>query len=138
MASRAIFRVLTGLFSSCESYLLLPIQRIPRYRLLLESLQSCTPVIDASGVKPHPTVTAALELVGDLTTDLNEKKVCLRSSQTFLTTATDVQIIVQRESEGRTRLLQWQARINCKFRSPLVQPHRLLLRESKMVSDLHS
>lgn len=71
------------MFCSCESYLLLPIQRIPRYKLLLESLQSCTPVFEPSGTKPHPTVSAALELVGDLTTDLNEKKVRFTPTQLF-------------------------------------------------------
>jgi hypothetical protein len=39
----------------------------------------------------------------------------------------------KRESEGRHRLLHWQQRIGNRFKSPLVQPHRQLVREGSMV-----
>lgn len=85
----------------CDSYLLMPIQRVPRYKMLLEALLSCTPVDDGSYMlSPNPRIAAALELVTHLATDLNERK---------------------RESEGRQRLLYYQSRIGQKFKSPLVQ-----------------
>lgn len=74
-------------------------------------------------------IAAALDLVAHLATDLNERK---------------------RQSEGRQRLLYWQSRIGQRFKSPLVQvsspfprlakllmpilqPHRALVKEGKMV-----
>ncbi|KAK4702974.1 hypothetical protein P7C70_g3239, partial [Phenoliferia sp. Uapishka_3] len=95
---------------SLESYLLLPVQRVPRYRMLLETLLTCTPVsddVDPALLEPSPVVLEALDLISAVATDMNERK---------------------RESEGRTQLLQWQHRIGNTFRSPLVQPHRSLLR----------
>lgn len=93
-----------------SSYLLLPIQRIPRYRMLLESLAYCTP--DSwNPSEPDATVANALELVSQLATEMNEKK---------------------RESEGRQRLLYWHNLLGSSFRSPLVQPHRILLKEGSM------
>jgi len=86
-----------------EAYLLLPVQRIPRYRLLLEELVRCTP--------PKPDLLddpldRALNEIQSLATTMNEGK---------------------RESESRRRLVQWQSRIKGKFPSPLVQPHRRLI-----------
>ncbi|BGP24142.1 hypothetical protein JCM10295v2_003049 [Rhodotorula toruloides] len=105
---------------SLESYLLLPIQRIPRYRLLLESLSSCTPapidlLADAlasslppdSLFAPHPVIKQAVAEMDAVATTLNERK---------------------RENEGRAQLVMWQNRLITKFKSPLVQPHRTLLR----------
>ncbi|KAM0749495.1 hypothetical protein T439DRAFT_348910 [Meredithblackwellia eburnea MCA 4105] len=95
---------------SLESYLLLPVQRVPRYRMLLETLLSCTPAddsVDSATLAPHPTVLAAVEMISAVATDMNERK---------------------RESEGRSQLLVWQSRIGNTFRSPLVQPHRSLIR----------
>ncbi|SCV70764.1 BQ2448_3526 [Microbotryum intermedium] len=104
---------------SLESYLLLPVQRVPRYRMLLESLLSCTPYIlpladsrvsphdSASSLVPHPTLYEALMLVSDVAVSMNERK---------------------RETEGRAELLYWQGRIGHRFRSPLVQPHRSLIK----------
>lgn len=126
---------------SLQSYLLLPVQRIPRYKLLLEALQSVTAIpvpapdllapptsADLSALTPpaptllafpdspatppgtliaDPQVATALELVADTTSAMNERK---------------------RESENRELLLRWQSRITAKFRSPLVQPHRILVR----------
>jgi len=96
----------------CDSYLLMPIQRIPRYKMLLEALLSCTPVDDGSYMlAPNQQIAAALELVSHLASDLNERK---------------------RQSEGRHRLLYWQTRIGQRFKSPLVQPHRALVKEGAM------
>ncbi|SGY78979.1 BQ5605_C008g05005 [Microbotryum silenes-dioicae] len=104
---------------SLESYLLLPVQRVPRYRMLLESLLSCTPYIlpvgdscvsphdTASPLVPHPTLYEALTLVSEVAVSMNERK---------------------RETEGRAELLYWQGRIGHRFRSPLVQPHRSLIK----------
>jgi hypothetical protein len=97
-----------------ESYLLLPVQRIPRYKLLLESLVACTPAEDGSQTPTtHPLLGKAVDLMTALASEMNERK---------------------RESEGRRRLLHWQQRIGNRFKSPLVQPHRQLLREGSMVS----
>lgn len=84
--------------------------------MLLESLLSCTPVDDSQPtvlLEPHPVVQNALELISTVASDLNERK---------------------RESEGRQQLLYWQNRIGNKFRSPLVQPHRSMLRCETLVS----
>lgn len=102
---------------SLPAYLLLPIQRLPRYRLLLESLLSCTPSSDDPDTlmpEPHPVVQEALDVIAGVATDLNERK---------------------RENEGRQQLLIWQNRIGNRFRSPLVQPHRSLMRSGKIVSN---
>ncbi|KAM0789145.1 hypothetical protein ACM66B_003198 [Microbotryomycetes sp. NB124-2] len=109
---------------SLESYLLLPVQRIPRYRMLLENLAACTPSpraslsllaadpsVDLSTLEPHPVVQDALELIGNVATSMNERK---------------------RETEGRTALLYWQNRLSTTFPSPLVQPHRVLVRSGSM------
>lgn len=110
---------------SLESYLLLPIQRIPRYRLLLESLLACTPAASndllappsafrspESQLSPHPTILAAVLEMDLVATTLNESK---------------------RETEGRAQLLMWQGRIVNRYKSSLVQPHRTLLRSGKLV-----
>ncbi|GAA5895216.1 hypothetical protein JCM6882_006617 [Rhodosporidiobolus microsporus] len=117
---------------SLESYLLLPIQRIPRYRLLLESLSACTPSpatataspanLDPSAspsvslasslrLEPHPTLAQAVQEMDAVAVILNESK---------------------RENEGRAQLLNWQNRITQKFKSSLVQPHRALLRSGNL------
>ncbi|GAB1522495.1 hypothetical protein RhiTH_005615 [Rhizoctonia solani] len=91
-----------------EGYLLLPIQRIPRYKMLLDNLVTCTP--------PHPEsrddpLERALEEIAVLANSMNEGK---------------------RESESRTKLVQWQTRIKGKFISPLVQPHRRLIMDGRL------
>ncbi|KAK4047940.1 hypothetical protein OIV83_005124 [Microbotryomycetes sp. JL201] len=109
---------------SLESYLLLPVQRIPRYRMLLENLAACTPSpraslnllaadpsVDLSTLEPHPVVQDALELIASVATSMNERK---------------------RETEGRAALLYWQNRLATAFKSPLVQPHRTLVRSGSM------
>ncbi|KAG8975237.1 hypothetical protein FRC05_006180 [Tulasnella sp. 425] len=88
-----------------EGYLLLPVQRIPRYKLLLEGLVSSTPPRPDSYDDP---IEKALEEISSLALNMNEGK---------------------RESESRKKLVQWQTRIggSSKFPSPLVQPHRRLI-----------
>lgn len=91
-----------------EGYLLLPVQRIPRYRLLLEDLlKSCPPIYDFV----EDPLDRALAEISSLATNMNEGK---------------------RESESRRKLVQWQARIRGKFPSPLVQPHRRLIMDGPL------
>ncbi|EIW73519.1 hypothetical protein TREMEDRAFT_25033 [Tremella mesenterica DSM 1558] len=91
-----------------ESYLLLPIQRVPRYKLLLEDLAMCTPPrLDG----PQDKLDAALQEIANLASLMNEEK---------------------RESESRLRLLQWQQRITSRGPSPLVQPHRKLILDGRL------
>ncbi|KAF8516103.1 hypothetical protein BU17DRAFT_51020 [Hysterangium stoloniferum] len=91
-----------------EAYLLLPIQRIPRYRMLLEELVRCTPPMPDALDDP---MDRALNEISSLANNMNEGK---------------------RESESRRRLVQWQARIKGKFPSPLVQPHRRLIMDGPL------
>ncbi|EKM60991.1 uncharacterized protein PHACADRAFT_247267 [Phanerochaete carnosa HHB-10118-sp] len=91
-----------------EGYLLLPVQRIPRYRLLLEDLlKSCPPIYDYV----EDPLDRALSEISSLATNMNEGK---------------------RESESRRKLVQWQAKIRGKFPSPLVQPHRRLIMDGPL------
>ncbi|KAA1065363.1 hypothetical protein PGTUg99_008521 [Puccinia graminis f. sp. tritici] len=114
-----------------ESYLLMPVQRLPRYKLLLENLVSCTPDLSCVSARelesrnqsgaltdkklqpltPNKVAVEALNIVSAVTAEMNERK---------------------RDSEGRQRLLYWQQRFGNKFRSPLVQPHRTLIKEGTM------
>lgn len=103
-------------------------QRIPRYRLLLESLLACTPAPanlndslsastgflhpDGVPLEPDPSILAAMVEMDLVATNLNESK---------------------RETEGRAQLLAWQGRIVNRYKSSLVQPHRTLLRSGKLV-----
>ncbi|EMD41815.1 hypothetical protein CERSUDRAFT_110381 [Gelatoporia subvermispora B] len=91
-----------------EGYLLLPVQRIPRYRLLLEELVRSTPPLYAYMEDP---LDRALTEISSLANNMNEGK---------------------RESESRRKLVQWQARIRGKFPSPLVQPHRRLIMDGTL------
>lgn len=97
--------------------------------MLLESLASCTPSpraslnmlaadlsVDLTALEPHPDVQAALELVSEVATSINERK---------------------RETEGRAALLYWQNRIATTYKSPLVQPHRSLIKSGALVSRLN-
>lgn len=88
-----------------EGYLLLPIQRIPRYRLLLEQLVKCT----SHGVLldiDREALARALAHISLVASWVNEGK---------------------RQSEQGKRLLQWQSRLRGSFSAPLVQPHRRLV-----------
>ncbi|KAG6842500.1 hypothetical protein C0991_000026 [Blastosporella zonata] len=92
-----------------EGYLLLPVQRIPRYRLLLEELLRSTPPTYEYEDDP---LERALAEIASLANNMNEGK---------------------RESESRRKLVQWQARIRGKFPSPLVQPHRRLIMDGPLL-----
>lgn len=70
---------------SLQSYLLMPIQRIPRYKLLLEALLECTPMADMPD-QGEPAIASALESISNLATEMNERK---------------------RDNEGRQRLVSW-------------------------------
>ncbi|CAK9784982.1 hypothetical protein CC85DRAFT_261873 [Cutaneotrichosporon oleaginosum] len=87
-----------------ESYLLLPVQRIPRYKLLLSDLALCTPPRESIG--PNDALDDAIHEITTLASLMNEEK---------------------REAESRLRLLAWQQRITSRGPSPLVQPHRKLI-----------
>lgn len=87
-----------------ESYLLLPVQRVPRYKLLLEDLAMCTPPRESLG--PTDALDDAINEISNLASLMNEEK---------------------REAESRLRLLHWQQRITSRGPSPLVQPHRKLV-----------
>ena len=71
----------------------------------------CTPYSEELN-RQDPTLSSALESISQLASEMNEKK---------------------RESEGRQRLLHWHARLGSEFKSPLVQPHRTLLKEGDMI-----
>ncbi|KAL4068228.1 hypothetical protein V8B97DRAFT_2024860 [Scleroderma yunnanense] len=92
-----------------EGYLLLPVQRIPRYRLLLEELLRSTPPTYSF---MDDALDRALSEISSLANNMNEGK---------------------RESESRRKLVQWQARIRGKFPSPLVQPHRRLIMDGPLM-----
>ncbi|KAF9036417.1 hypothetical protein BDZ89DRAFT_1100599 [Hymenopellis radicata] len=92
-----------------EGYLLLPVQRIPRYRLLLEELLRSTPPSYELVEDPLDRALAEISLLAN---NMNEGK---------------------RESESRRKLVQWQSRIRGKFPSPLVQPHRRLIMDGMLL-----
>ncbi|KAL0580285.1 hypothetical protein V5O48_001702 [Marasmius crinis-equi] len=92
-----------------EAYILLPIQRIPRYKLLLEQLRRSTP--QPYGYMEDPLDRALVE-ISSLANNMNEGK---------------------RESESRRKLVLWQSRIRGKFPSPLVQPHRRLIMDGPLL-----
>lgn len=91
-----------------ESYLLLPVQRIPRYRLLLEDLVKST---DTTHLADSDALATALEHVTQIASKVNESK---------------------RQSEQDRRLLAWQYRIRGPIEGPLVQPHRRLLKDGSL------
>ncbi|THU94841.1 hypothetical protein K435DRAFT_667533 [Dendrothele bispora CBS 962.96] len=92
-----------------EGYLLLPVQRIPRYRLLLEELRRSTP---PQYEYMEDSLDRALNEIASLANNMNEGK---------------------REAESRHKLVHWQARIRGKFPSPLVQPHRRLIMDGPLL-----
>ncbi|KAJ8702843.1 hypothetical protein PTI98_001520 [Pleurotus ostreatus] len=92
-----------------EGYLLLPVQRVPRYRLLLgELLRSTPPSLDFI----EDPLDRAFAEISSLANNMNEGK---------------------REAESRRKLVQWQSRIRGKFPSPLVQPHRRLIMDGRLL-----
>lgn len=92
-----------------ESYLLLPVQRIPRYRLLLEDLVRSTP---PTRLREPESLSLALEHISNIASSVNESK---------------------RQSEQDRKLLGWQTRIRGRWPSPLVQPHRRLIKDGTLV-----
>ncbi|WVQ75183.1 hypothetical protein IAR50_004793 [Cryptococcus sp. DSM 104548] len=92
-------------------YLLLPVQRLTRYRMLLEHLESNTPAPPAGH---RDFVGEALSRVSTILLYVNEYK---------------------REVDSRRRLCHWADQIqlsqpnNSSTPSSLVQPHRILVRE---------
>ncbi|WFD42593.1 hypothetical protein MPSI1_001239 [Malassezia psittaci] len=88
-----------------EGYMLLPIQRIPRYRMLLEQLVRCTSPqwLSRDQLEAIPRALAHISLVASW---VNEGK---------------------RQSEQGRRLLLWQSKLRGNFSAPLVQPHRRLV-----------
>ena len=91
-----------------ESYLLLPVQRIPRYRLLLEDLVRST---SPERLGTPDAIATALQHVSQIASSVNESK---------------------RQSEQDRKLLNWQYRIRGSFESPLVQPHRRLIKDGPL------
>lgn len=92
-----------------ESYLLLPVQRIPRYELLLKDLARST---DPKHLKDSSAVSAALGQISSIAASVNESK---------------------RQSEQDRKLLAWQNRMRGPIANPLVQPHRRLIRDGTLV-----
>lgn len=93
-----------------EGYLLLPIQRIPRYRLLLEQLVRCT-AHDLLPESDREALARALAHISLVASWVNEGK---------------------RQSEQGRRLLMWQNRLRGTFSTPLVQPHRRLVTDGML------
>jgi hypothetical protein len=93
---------------SLEAYIHLPVQRIPRYRLLLEDLVRVCPPARLSG---QDSIQTALDSTSSIACMMNESK---------------------RQSEMDRRLLYWQERIRGTFPSPLVQPHRRLINDGAL------
>jgi len=92
-----------------EGYLLLPVQRIPRYKMMLEELLRSTPPTYEYMDDPLDRALAEIALLAN---NMNEGK---------------------RESESRRKLVQWQSKIRGKFPSPLVQPHRRLIMDGPLL-----
>ncbi|KAJ6516319.1 Dbl homology domain-containing protein [Mycena sanguinolenta] len=92
-----------------EGYLLLPAQRIPRYRLLLEELLQATPPTYDYTDDPLGRSLAEISLLAN---NMNEAK---------------------HAAESRRKLVQWQSRIRGSFPSPLVQPHRRLVMDGQLL-----
>lgn len=91
-----------------QAYLLLPVQRIPRYKLFLENLSQCTPPKNSAF---EDSLEIALRDISSVANNMNEGK---------------------REAEARQKLINWQTKIRGKFPSPLVQPHRRLVMDGHM------
>nr|ODN91221.1 hypothetical protein L203_01424 [Cryptococcus depauperatus CBS 7841]ODN95475.1 hypothetical protein L204_04015 [Cryptococcus depauperatus CBS 7855] len=86
-------------------YLLLPVQRLTRYKMLLQQLEKFTP---APAPGRRDWVGEALIRISNILLYVNEYK---------------------REVDSRLRLCHWADQIALSGPSPLVQPHRILVRE---------
>ncbi|KAF9921637.1 hypothetical protein FBU30_008297 [Linnemannia zychae] len=90
-----------------QGYLLLPVQRIPRYKLLLQDLleNTWTDHVD------YQDIATALEKISTRADEMNERK---------------------REYENHEKVLLIQNRIIGQYKTPLVQPHRKVVREGML------
>ncbi|KAG0053477.1 hypothetical protein BGZ83_001021 [Gryganskiella cystojenkinii] len=90
-----------------QGYLLLPVQRIPRYKLLLQDLLENTwrDHVD------YQDIATALEKISDRADEMNERK---------------------RQYENHEKVLLVQSRILGQYKTPLVQPHRKVVREGML------
>ncbi|EAL20768.1 hypothetical protein CNBE1310 [Cryptococcus deneoformans B-3501A] len=86
-------------------YLLLPVQRLTRYKMLLEQLEKYTPA-PPSGARDY--IGEALSRISTILVYVNDYK---------------------RDLDARSRLCHWADQISSVGPSPLVQPHRTLIRE---------
>ncbi|KAK9768293.1 hypothetical protein K7432_001204 [Basidiobolus ranarum] len=90
-----------------QGYLLLPVQRIPRYKMLLQDLLTNT-------LPDHPDIQdlrLALEEITTRAQEINERK---------------------REHERKHRVISIQAKIKGASEIPLVQPHRRYIHEGTL------
>ncbi|RKP33155.1 Dbl homology domain-containing protein [Dimargaris cristalligena] len=85
------------------SYLLLPVQRVPRYKLLLDQLLQNTPASHPD----HDDLVKALAEIQERADEINEKK---------------------REQERNVRIIQIANHIRGSNRIHLIQPHRRFIR----------
>lgn len=91
-----------------QSYTLLPVQRLPRYEMLLKELARST---DPARLANPDAVNIALGQIITIAASVNESK---------------------RQSEQDKKLLAWQGRLRGKWPMPLVQPHRRLVRDGEL------
>ncbi|KAI1318827.1 hypothetical protein EDD11_005673 [Mortierella claussenii] len=90
-----------------QGYLLLPVQRIPRYKLLLQDLLENTWPEHVD----HQDIATALEKISSRADEMNERK---------------------RQYENHEKVLLVQNRIIGHYKTPLVQPHRKVVREGML------
>ncbi|KAK3819159.1 MAG: hypothetical protein JOS17DRAFT_366733 [Linnemannia elongata] len=90
-----------------QGYLLLPVQRIPRYKLLLQDLLENTWVDHVD----YQDIATALEKISTRADEMNERK---------------------RQYENHEKVLLVQNRIIGQYKTPLVQPHRKVVREGML------
>ncbi|KAJ1924779.1 hypothetical protein IWQ60_004973 [Tieghemiomyces parasiticus] len=88
-------------------YLLLPVQRVPRYKLLLEQLLACTPVTHPD----HNELQRALAEIQVRADEINEKK---------------------REQERNIKIIQIAHHIRGSSAIHLIQPHRRFIRRGML------
>lgn len=91
-----------------QSYTLLPVQRLPRYEMLLKELARST---DPTRLANPDAVNVALGQITSIAASVNESK---------------------RQSEQDKKLLAWQGRLRGRWPMPLVQPHRRLVRDGSL------
>lgn len=90
-----------------QGYLLLPVQRIPRYKMLLQDLLENT----WEDHVDHQDIATALEKISTRADEMNERK---------------------RQYENHEKVLLVQNRIIGQYKTPLVQPHRKVVREGML------